>query len=177
MLAWLMLAWLMLLSWPALAQDAPSAVYGTWASSGTMIEVSPAGEGLSARILSLKHPHWRDKDGVGRIGETKTDLHNPDPALRGRPLIGVELLEGFRFRNGRWRGRLYVPTNGSTWTASARVRNGVLEIRGYVALPLFGRTETFVPVRACNEDILRMLAMVELPDRPCAAVSATDPGR
>jgi hypothetical protein len=161
----------------ALPEESDAAsVYGVWASSGTMIEVTPAGPGLSARIIALKHPDWREKDGVGRVGEPRTDIHNPDPALRDRPLIGVELLEGFHFINGRWRGRLYLPTNGSTWNSSARVRNGVLELRGYLGIPLFGRSETFVPVAACNEDILRMLSIADIADAPCERV-AVEAGR
>lgn len=52
------------------------------------------------------------------------DLKNPDPALRGRPLIGLRILEGYRRVSedtwigggdgGRLPGRIYVPTNGDT---------------------------------------------------------------
>jgi uncharacterized protein (DUF2147 family) len=154
-----------------------AAVYGIWASSGTMIEVVPDGDALSARIVALKHPRWREKDGVGRIGELKTDIHNPDPALRDRPLIGVQLLRDFHFRGGRWRGKLYLPTSGSTWTASARVRHGMLEIRGFLGIPLFGRTQAFAPLAACNENILRMLEASAMHDTPCDGMLAGELGR
>lgn len=145
------------------------AVYGIWATSGTMIEVTPAGEdGLSAKIIALKNPYWREKDGVGVIGEPKTDLHNPDPALHSRPLVGLEILDGYEFRGGRWQGKLYLPSNGTTWKSAARVRNGELRIRGFIGLSLFGKTQRFTPIAACSEDILRMIRNAELQNTPCA---------
>lgn len=143
-------------------------VYGIWASTGTMIELSPVADGgLSARIVALKHPRWRQKDGVGVVGEPKTDLHNPDESLRQRSFIGLEMLSDFRFHKGRWRGRLYLPTDGSTWASKAFVKNGQLQIHGYVGLPLLGRTQKFLPISACNENILRMIRTSGLSDTPC----------
>ncbi len=145
-----------------------SAVYGIWASSGTMIEVGPGADGgLSARIIALKNPTWREKDRSGVVGEPKTDLHNPDESLRSRPLLGLEILKGYVYERGRWHGRLYLPTTGGTWTSTARVEDGNLLIRGFVGLSLFGKTETFAPLAACNEDILRMIEVSGMRDTPC----------
>lgn len=147
---------------------AENEVFGIWASKGTMIELSPGADGeLSARIVALKNPHWRQKDGIGVVGEPKTDLHNPDESLRQRPLIGLEMLSGFRFHKGRWRGRLYLPTEGSNWASKAFVKNGQLQIHGYVGLPLLGRTQKFLPISACNKNILRMIRSSGLSDTPC----------
>ena len=145
------------------------AVYGIWASSGTMIEVAPRSDGsLSARIIALKHPLWREKDGVGRVGEAKTDLFNPEEALRHRPLLGMELLSGYEFRKGSWRGRLYLPTRGATLNSTVRVRDGRLRLRGYLGISLLGKTRTFDPIAECNENILRMIRNAGLTDTPCA---------
>lgn len=53
-----------------------------------------------------------------------TDLHNVEPSLRHRPLLGLEILSGFqRVDAGRWQGggeygrlpgRIYLPANGDT---------------------------------------------------------------
>ena len=144
------------------------AVFGVWASSGTMIEVAPSGaDGLSARIVALKNPLWREKDGIGVVGEPKTDLRNPDPELRQRPFIGLEMLSDYEYRNGRWRGSLYLPSNGSRWRSSAWVKDGELRIRGHIGLSLLGRTQVFVPISECNENILRMIENSGMTDTPC----------
>lgn len=53
-----------------------------------------------------------------------TDIHNADPALRERALLGLEILSGFqRVDSDRWQGggehgrlpgRIYLPANGDT---------------------------------------------------------------
>jgi uncharacterized protein (DUF2147 family) len=150
------------------AAEQREAVYGIWASSGTMIEVGPTADGgLSARIIALKHPLWREKDRAGAVGEPKTDLHNPDERLRARPLLGLEMLSNYAYHRGRWHGRLYLPTNGSTWTSTARVRNGNLLIRGFLGISLLGRTETFEPLAACSDNILRMIESSGMTGTPC----------
>ncbi len=163
------LAGLMGLLLTAAAQaDDREDVYGIWATSGTMIEVGPAEDGgLSAVIVALKNPLWREKDGIGVIGEPKTDLHNPDPSLHDRPFIGLEMLSGYEFKKGKWRGKLYLPSNGSTWTSTAQLKKGVLEIRGYIGMPMLGKTQKFEPLASCNENILRMLRQSGMTGTPC----------
>ncbi len=162
----------------AVADDADrEAVYGIWATSGTMIEVGPTASGaLSAKIIALKNPLWREKDGVGVVGEPKTDLHNPDESLHQRPFIGLEMLSDYEFRNGKWRGKLYLPANGTTWTSTAQLRKGVLEIRGYVALPMLGKTQKFEPLASCNDNILRMLRQAGMTGTPCDPMLAEAEG-
>jgi uncharacterized protein (DUF2147 family) len=143
------------------------AVYGIWATSGTMIEVAATGESLSARIIALKHPHWREKDGVGRIGEPKTDLHNPDESQHNKRMVGLEMLQDYEFRKGKWRGKLYLPTNGSKWTSTARIKNGELQLRGYIGVSMFGKTQSFAPLASCNENIMLMIRLTGMKDTPC----------
>ena len=162
---------LMLFTGLATADADREAVFGIWASSGSMIEVAPGADGgLSAKIIALKHPYWREKDGIGVVGEPKTDLHNPDENLRNRPFIGLEMLSGYEFRRGIWRGKLYLPANGTSWSSSAFVKNGVLQLRGYVGMPLLGKTQKFLPISACDENILRMIRTAEMTGTPCDAM-------
>lgn len=56
----------------------------------------------------------------------RTDVNNPDPALKGRRLLGLTVIEGFSRADdtgriwigggeqGRLPGRIYVPANGDT---------------------------------------------------------------
>jgi len=41
---------------------------------------------------------------VGPLTPVQLDAHNPDPALRRRSLLGVVLLQGFRYDDGAWTG-------------------------------------------------------------------------
>lgn len=63
---------------------------------------------------------------ITRVPDTgaQTDEKNPDPTQRARPLLGLEILQGFEpVAPGRWEGggdfgrrpgRIYVPANGDT---------------------------------------------------------------
>lgn len=82
---------------------------------------------------------------VGPLTPPRLDANNPDPALRRRPLLGVALLQGFRYAEGAWTGgTIYDPNNGKTYSCTLRLPSAnALEVRGYVGLSLFGRTETW----------------------------------
>ena len=143
-------------------------VFGRWASSGTIIEVKAIGETLSARLIALKNPLYRDKDEFGPVGAEKRDDYNPDPALRSRPLLGVELLGQYEFVKGRWQGKLYLPENGRTFTSRVGVDSkGRLKIRGYIGLPMLGKSKIFEPISDCNENIRRMIELAQLKDSGC----------
>lgn len=82
---------------------------------------------------------------VGPLTPVQLDVHNPDSALRRRSLLGILLLQGFRYDDGAWTGgTIYDPQNGKTYSCTLRLKSAnVLEVRGYVGLSLFGRTETW----------------------------------
>jgi hypothetical protein len=77
-----------------------------------------------------------------------TDVRNPNPRLRDRPLCGLRLGEGFVERDPQYAdgGHVYDPRNGRTYKAVMRADGNLLELRGYVGLKLFGRSETWVRV-------------------------------
>ena len=78
-----------------------------------------------------------------QAGLPLVDLKNKDPALRGRPLLGLTVLEGLR-RTGEnaWTdGRIYNPDDGENYLARMSIQDdGSLRIRAYILLPLFGHT-------------------------------------
>jgi len=88
------------------------------------------------RIVWLWSPNER--------GRPRTDAHNPDPALRSRPLLGIELVQGLRqTAPGVWtQGRLYNPDDGRTYGGTVRLKGGVLELEG-CALKVVCRSQTW----------------------------------
>ena len=73
-------------------------------------------------------------------GETRFDRHNDDPSLRGRPILGISILQDLRWDDGAWRGQVYNPEDGGTYRAEVRpAAGGALEVKGCVAF--FCRTQ------------------------------------
>ena len=94
---------------------------------------------LCGRIYWLKKPL--------SAGQPKRDQHNPDAALRDRPLCGLRILTGFRrVKETTWSaGHIYNPNDGRTFSSTINLEHdGSLRIRGYVGLSLFGKTVEWV---------------------------------
>ena len=76
----------------------------------------------------------------------KRDIHIPDPALRSRSLQNAVVLKDLKRYGGnrRWEGGiLYDGSFRRTYSARDRLKNGRLEMRGYMGSPMLGRTVTF----------------------------------
>lgn len=122
--------------------DKPPPIEDTWLSGDGdgWIEIARAGDGLSGVI---KGSPSADDDRPER------DEKNPDPALRSRPLIGLELFSGFAYDgDGRWTGgTIYDPNSGNTYRCNITwVDESTLKVRGYFGFPMLGRTETWTRV-------------------------------
>lgn len=67
-------------------------------------------------------------------GVPQTDVHNPDAMLRSRPIIGLQVLGGFKWSGGEWTGgRIYDPKTGKTYHSRLSVNSdGSLRVSGCV---------------------------------------------
>jgi uncharacterized protein (DUF2147 family) len=125
------------------AQPQPSAP-GLWlvADKKGIIEIYPCGPDMCGRIVWMDEPLRPD-------GSIKRDDHNPDAALRSRTICGLPLMTGFKPAGpNEWEeGRIYDPVEGSTYHAEMRLENpNLLRLRGYVLLPLIGRSQLWTRV-------------------------------
>lgn len=108
------------------------------------VEIAPCGDKLCGRIVWLEEP-------LDEHGEAERDDENPDPSLRGRPLMGLQILEGFAPQptpKGLWTGgTIYDPNNGKTYKCHISKKDEkTLKIRGYIGISLIGRTAYWTQV-------------------------------
>ena len=124
----------LLLSAVAAAAPPPDAILGEWWTEGKQgrIKFVRASDGTYTGLL---------------VGETRpgTDVNNPDPALRKRPLLGIVLMWHLRPDDGEYvDGYVYNPQNGEIYRMKAEVTGKTtLKIRGYVGISLFGQSQTW----------------------------------
>ena len=111
-------------------------VRGYWRTPlGGIIRIAPCGHELCVEIA-------RPPPGNHPV----TDTRNPDPKLRNRQLCGLRIGAGFvqidaQHAHG---GHLYDPRSGRTYSGQMTAEGNLLRLRGYVGLPVFGRTQTWV---------------------------------
>ena len=151
-----------------LAWADPNAVFGRWAEERTILEFRQEANGqLSGTVVALRDPLYAPEDAAGAPGTPKRDHNNPDPALRSRPMLGANLLSDYRYNEKarQWRGKIYDPESGNTYNSRMNVnRQGNLQLRGYLGIPMLGRTAIFEPVSRCSANTLDMLRKAGLED-------------
>ncbi len=79
-------------------------------------------------------------------GQPQVDRNNPDPDLRTRPALGLQLLEGFGYSGGNvWKGgTIYDPGNGKLYKCKMTLTDPKrLEVRGFIGISWLGRTEVW----------------------------------
>ncbi len=105
---------------------------GVWltANSESQIEIAPCDNAYCGRILQVLKPS--DPNGP------TTDVKNPDPALRGRPIIGLTILSGLKPSGDPnvWEGSVYNPQDGGTYDVTLTLKGDVLEVEGCMAFVL-----------------------------------------
>lgn len=101
--------------------------------------ISACGDAFCGKIEWLKAPLKAD-------GTPKVDDKNGDPALKGRPLCGLPMIGGFTSDgpNSWGGGWIYNPEDGDTYKSNMALNpDGTLHVRGYVGIPLFGKSQTW----------------------------------
>lgn len=85
------------------------------------------------------------------------DDKNPDPALRGRPLCGMEFMGGFTPQSdgNLSSGWIYSPRHGATFSAALKAGDeaDTIELRGYFVLPMLGESQVWTKaagLQACS---------------------------
>ncbi|MDH3029668.1 DUF2147 domain-containing protein [Methylobacterium fujisawaense] len=116
---------------PVLAAD-PAGFWLTETGS-SRVRITPCGSGFCGTIVSAP--------GKG------LDAKNPDPALRGRSVVGVQILDARQPQGGGYSGSLYNPNDGKTYSGSLKLTGpDTLEVSGCV-MSVFCKQQTWTRVK------------------------------
>jgi len=112
---------------------------GIWLTEdgGGAVEIFNCGAVLCGRIVWQRSPLRAD-------GSLDTDDRNPNPALRQKPICGLQIISEMRPTGpAAWgEGRIYDPDSGKTYQATMALEDAdMLRLRGYVGVPLFGTSQ------------------------------------
>jgi uncharacterized protein (DUF2147 family) len=130
----------------------------------TWLGAAPAQTPTAAGLWTTFNDGTGKPDGLVRIDEIDGEFlgtvvevfsaTTPNPicdlcegALKDKPIIGMTILRGLRRDgNGYGGGIILDPDEGRTYRCTAMLLDGgrKLEVRGYLGLPLLGRTQTWV---------------------------------
>jgi uncharacterized protein (DUF2147 family) len=116
---------------------------GLWKTEDAQIEIFEVDGKLNGKIAALDKQYTTD-------GIEKTDISNPDPAKRSRPLIGLIFMTGFTPQGpGHWEhGTIYDPKSGNTYASTLEYDGGnMLKVRGYIGISLIGRSVVWTKVK------------------------------
>ncbi len=135
---------IVLISFTAVSQS-KDAVIGKWENSSAegRISIYKKGDKYFGKLYWIKEP----KDSHGLV---RTDVKNPDAALRSRPVEGIEILKNFVYKgNNLWEeGTVYDPESGKTYRCKlSLVNSNKLALRGFIGISLLGRTEYMKRIR------------------------------
>ena len=120
---------------------------GLWYAEGgaAAVRVFQCGNALCGNVAWVRSPF--DENGCAL-----RDEQNPDERLRERGVEGLEILQGLEPSPGEanvWiGGTIYDPTTGKTYQCRATLEGDRLLLRGYLGIPLLGRTTTWIRVGA-----------------------------
>jgi uncharacterized protein (DUF2147 family) len=120
-------------------------ICGKWESfeKNLIVQVYMYENRFRAKIL------WFNDGNLAKM-DTWTDIRNPDPSLRSRKILGMEVLRDLTYNaeNKSWEdGMIYDAKHGREWNASAHIdKNGLLKVKGYWHFKFIGRTLTFTRV-------------------------------
>jgi uncharacterized protein (DUF2147 family) len=119
-------------------------IIGNWKNGeGTgIIQIYKTKTGhYAGKIIWLKEPIDPE------TGKAKLDKRNPDKSKQLTPTLGLVNIWGFIFDEDdkMWiDGTIYDPKTGKEYSCKAEMKkNNVLEVRGYIGVSIFGRTDTW----------------------------------
>lgn len=119
------------------------AIIGKWITieHSLEIEVYKVGDNFHAKII------WFKIEDTNRPMNTRTDDKNPNPALRQRKWLGMEVLRNLKYNaaDDEWQdGIIYDVKHGREWDSVAWINSkDLLNVKGYWMFKWISKTLTF----------------------------------
>lgn len=108
------------------------------------VEVYKQDNNFRAKVI------WFKIEDTTRPMNTRTDEKNPNPILRTRKWLGMEVLRNLEYNaeDDEWQnGIIYDPKHGREWDSVAWInRDGLLKVKGYWVFKWISETLTFEKV-------------------------------
>lgn len=119
-----------------LASSATAGVAGNWVTyddktgqKKSIIRISNHGNSISGTITKLYNP-------------TNTKCVKCKGKLHNKPIVGMTVFSGLKFKDGKWKGgKILDPKNGKWYTCEIWQEGANLKVRGYILM--FFRTQTW----------------------------------
>ncbi|WP_158531149.1 DUF2147 domain-containing protein [Algoriphagus chordae] len=116
--------------------QAKSKIIGVWFNmeKTAQIEIMENDDQLIGKLIWIKHDEGDP--------ESFLDVVNSDSSLRDRPLMGLTILDGLKYKNGVWSdGKIYDPESGISYICELQLKKkDLLEIKGYLGESWVSRT-------------------------------------
>ena len=143
------------------AQTAEESIVGYWLAPQSIFEIKNCDGALCAEIVQIFVEEGVDPKSI-------LDGNNRDPELQSRPLIGINIFEGFNgefdSKNTLKGGRIYNPRDGKTYKSRLHLLdNGNLRVEGCVLFICDG--EEWQPLTVTiNPDGSRTAVLKNIPE-------------
>jgi uncharacterized protein (DUF2147 family) len=117
-------------------------IIGTWfsAEKDLKIEINQKNDAFFGKIVWFAcEPQTPDMHAF-------KDTQNPDPKLRERKWLGMNVLENLTYNNkGYWSdGKIYDPNSGITYSSTVRLTSdNIVSVKGYWGIELIGKNLEF----------------------------------
>jgi uncharacterized protein (DUF2147 family) len=131
------------------------ASFGVWAQG-----VSPVGlwktiddqSGKPKSLIRITESNGEFRGKIEKLFREPGEDPNPkcdkcEDARKDQPIIGMTILTGMKADGGEYNGgRILDPSNGKIYKSKMSLANGgkALDVRGYIGVPLLGRTQTWL---------------------------------
>ena len=131
----------LLFSLNLLAQSESDVILGNWYNQekDAVIKIYKEDGKYHGKIIWMLNP-------LDENGNPKTDPLNPDESLQSRSRMGMIIMYNFEYDSeNEWDdGNIYDPKSGNEYSGTMTLTSkNNLNLRGYVGIPLFGRTSNW----------------------------------
>lgn len=110
---------------------------GNWSTGKARVRIADCGGALCATITALNEPNDEE-------GKPKVDKNNANAALRSRKIVGISILSGMKAAGeNSWKGSIYNPEDGKTYSANMSVAGSTLKVQGCALGGLICKSQTW----------------------------------